>query len=485
MSKHSLKRNFVYNTIYQIVQIITPLVTVPYLSRILGAANIGTYSYTYAIANYFILFAMLGMSTYGVRAVSIARAQSDDVSKTFWDLWFCQLLSCCVIVVLYFIYMLLFPQGSFIYTALWLPWIVSACLDISWFMFGMEQFKVTSIRSIIVLVIELISIFAFVRTQDDLAVYIGITSFGYLAMQLTLWPFLKSFVCLDKPSWDSVVEHFRNSFRLFLPIAAASLYTQLDKIMLGGLSDMAEVGYYDYAGKLAKFPLAVLTAFGVVMLPRMSSEISEGHSEKALELIDMSIWGMLFGAIAITAGMVAIAPEFVPVFFGDGFLPCISLMRVFAFRIPLVAASNVLGKQYLLPCCRDKEFTQSVCLGAVVNIVVNLALIPSLGAQGAVIGSVLAEIAVLAWQCRILRCELPLQEYFIRMIPFAIIGVIMILIVRLTSCYLSSLFGLSAFTLIVEIIVGCLVYALLSLLFCEIKRDSSYLALKARLIHEK
>lgn len=462
---HSVKKNFLWNVSYQLLLVLAPLATTPYLSRTLGAEQVGIYSYTYSIANYFVLFATLGMANYGVRVVASAGDDRVARSRAFWSAYFCQLCVAVPAIVAYFVYSALHPQGGSDIALVWAMWVISSAADVSWLFFGSEEFRLPTERSFITKLASIVIIFLFVRDPDDLWIYCAAISASYLINQAIMWPFINRYVDWYRPSISEIKSHFIPNIRLFAPVVAISLYTSLDKIMLGAISGMAQAGYYEYSEKISKMPMSVITALGTVMLPRMTAALAAGEREGAKRLLGESMWVMQAAAMAMSFGIAAIAPEFATVFFGPGYEPCAQIMPIISIVIPIISASNVIGVQYMIPTFSDKAYTVSVCVGAAVNIVCNLMLLAPLGALGAAIATVLAELSVLVFQCVVVRKDLPLFSYAREALPFMIIGFAMMLIVRATATMLgeASVIGLAS-----EIAVGAASYGVLALLWCFI-----------------
>ena len=469
----SVKKNFVYNSAYQVLLIITPLITTPYLSRVLEASGVGLYSYTYAIATYFVMFATLGMSNYGVRAIADVADNPNERSRVFCSVFASQLCIAIPIFLLYVAYSLLFPQGGSLIAILWAMYVFSAAINVSWLFFGMEDFAKATIINMGTKVFELICIFAFVHSPQDVYVYCAIDSLCYLLGFLLLLPFLRKYIVFHLPSWADVKPHFLPNLKLFIPVIAISLYTTLNSVLLGVMSTMAQTGYFDYSQKMAKMPLAVITALGTVMLPHMSNLFACQKRKEGIELLGVSMWFMMAAGLAMAFGITGIAPEFVPVFFGVEYEPCIEVMMVLAWVVPIICATNVIGAQYLLPLYRDNHYTISVCVGAATNILLCLALIPKLGALGAATGTVIAELVVFVVQAWFVRNELPLRRYLREMVPFICIGIIMVAAIRLTAFLLIPHVNMTV-TLILEIAVGIVIYIVISLAFCLVSKNSSF-----------
>lgn len=483
MGGRSLKKNFLLNSAYQVLQAVTPLLTTPYLARVLGPDQNGIFSYTQSITNYFVLFATLGISIYGVRTIALCGEDRGKRSQTFFEVYASQLGVGLVVMLAYIVYAVTIHQGGAVIAALWGLWVFYAATDVSWLLFGCEEFKIPTIRSFATKVIMIVTVFIFVHDENDLWIYVMAVSGSYFLNAVSLWPFMKNYVDFAKPRPSEVWKHLKASARLFVPVIAVSIYTTLDKIMLGSLSSSDQVAFFDYSEKISRLPLNVVTALGTVMLPRMSQTLKYGDRKEGLSLLKASIWIMLATAIALAAGIAAVAPVFVPVFFGKGYETCIGLMGVLVIIIPVISTTNVIGKQYLLPSSRDGEYTLSLIIGAIVNVIFNLITIPLLGAMGAAIGTVLAELSILVTQSIMVRRELPLLSYLRGAIPFLCIGVIMFAAIRVFDPLMLRMGGISVATLFAEVAVGALTYLSISIIWCIATKNAQFRRLFGKYLH--
>lgn len=471
----SIKRNFIYNVGYQLLQIAIPIVTTPYVSRVLGAERIGVYSFTNAVVGYFVLVAALGMSTYGVRAIASVRDDPEECSRQFWGAFAAQAGVAVVVLMAYFGFMATVGRAEAIYYLLWLPMVAKSLIDVSWFLFGLEDFGFTTARSLFFRVLGVFCIFGFVRSPQDLDIYILITGGTALLSNISIWPRALSHISFVRPTVEEIRRHFLASLGLFVPVIATSLYNSLDKVMLGVISGTTEVGFYEYAGRMCSITASVMGAMGTVMLPRVSSYIGTGRTDEAKELVGTALWLMLAMAFAFSFGLASVAPTFVPVFFGDEFLPCTVLMSVLAVTIPLLSVSNVLGRQWLLPNKRDVLYTRSVFAGAVVDIALNVFLMPSMGALGASLSTIAAEAAVCLAQVRYVHGELPIWRFLVSSAPFCVFGIVMFVSVRAFDRVATQLWGTTALTLLTDIAVGALVYGAIALAYCIITKNERFL----------
>lgn len=450
----SLKKNYLYSIVYQLLALIIPFLTVPYVSRVLGADQVGVYSFTYSIVYYFMLFAMLGINQYGNREVAKTREDRKKLSKTFSNIYAIQLCSAALMSLFYALYALCF-SGEYQPIAL----IQGLCLlsvffDYNWFFFGREEFKITVLRNSAVKIFSLIAIFLFVKSSSDLPIYTLILSLSILLSQLLLLPFLKRRVDFVKPQLSEMKRHLKPCLILFIPVISVGLYTIMDKTMLGLMSNMSEVGYYSQAEKIASIPSSLITALSAVMMPRMSNLVAKNDHKQILSYIEKTIIFMSFAAIPAALGLIAIAPNFVPVFLGSGYEKSILILSLLAVPIIFKAIGSVFRAQYMTPHQMDKEYAITTIIGAVVNLGINALLIPSLQSAGAAIGTIFAELAVDIYMAYVLRKALPLRPYFKIALGFLAKGLIMLAVI-----YPLNWTGLNSYLKIVlAVLIGGLTY---------------------------
>ncbi len=466
----NVKRNFAYNSAYRLLMAVTPLITTPYLSRVIGAEGNGLYTYTQAVTNYFVLAAMLGMENYGVRAIAECGDDRDRRSRVFWEAFSMNAIVGVVVLAAYVGYACTFGRDYMPLWVFWGMWVVGSIIDVTWLLFGMQEFRIPTIRSFCTRLASVAFVFLFVRSPNDVWAYVAAIAGAYLLNALLVWPYVRRYVDMMRPSWSGMLSHLKPNLILFVPVVAASLYLIMDKVMLGSMSGMFEAGCYDYAEKVSKMPMSVITALGAVILPKMTAVIAQGRDEEAHGLVGDTMWFMQACAMALSFGIAAVTPEFVPVFLGEGYDPCVLLLRLLCVIVPIVCASNVLGVQWLLPTKRDKLYTMSVVAGAVVNILINAALIPSLGAVGASVATVAAELAVLVVQAVSLRKDLPIARYVLGAVPFAVIGAVMLGLIRVCSHMLGAQ-ACTVWGLAIEVALGGCVYVLLAYGWCRATRS--------------
>ncbi|MGI5989970.1 MAG: flippase [Lachnospiraceae bacterium] len=396
---NSVKKNYLYNLTYQILTILLPLITTPYVSRVLGAENIGIYSYTLSITTFFILFGSLGISVYGQREIAFVRDSKEKRSSTFWEIVILRSLTMLVSITVFFFAFVNGNNDYRIYYRILLLELAGNVVDISWFFQGLEDFRKTVARNLFVKLLSVTCIFLFVKSSDDLVIYFVIYVLSVLLGNLSLWLYLPKLIYSPRHSRLHVFRHFVPTVELFIPQIAIQVYTILDKTMIGTIiSDKSEVGYYEQAQKVVKMLLTIVTSLGTVMMPRIAHTYAEGNLEKVNEYMRKSFNAVCLLAFPLIFGIISVADAFVPVFFGPGYDRVAVLMIVISPIIFLIGMSNVTGQQYLLPTMRQKEYTISVVMGACVNFCMNAILIPYYGAFGASVGTVIAETTVTSIQ---------------------------------------------------------------------------------------
>lgn len=276
--KH-IARNYIYNTCYQILVLVAPLVTTPYISRVLGASGIGIYNYAQSIATYFIYVGAVGTTIYGQREIAYAQNDQKKRSEIFWEIATIKFVAVTFCAVIYFLFFCKGGEYSSVYRILILE-VFASMFDISWFFMGMENFKVTVIRNTIIKLIGIILIFTFVKSSDDVIVYTLCLTLPIFIGNISLWFSLPRYLTKVRIHTQGVIRNIRPALILFLPQLAIEVYAVLDKTMLGALaSDIREVGYYSQASRIIKILLALVTSLGTVMLPAMSSAYAHGQKD--------------------------------------------------------------------------------------------------------------------------------------------------------------------------------------------------------------
>lgn len=473
--KKSITKNFIYNMIYQILAIILPLITTPYISRVLGAENIGIYSYTLSIATYFVLFGSLGVALYGQREIAYVQDDKEKRSKVFYELLLFRIITMTISMVIFYFTFVFINNDYNNYYFILLFEMLASMLDISWFFQGMEDFKKTVSRNIIIKIISIICIFVFVKTEENLPLYFVIYVLSNLIGNLSLWLYIPKFVSKVKFRSINVLKHVKPTLILFIPQIAIQIYTVLDKTMIGTIiDDKAETGFYDQAQKIIKMLLTIVTAMGTVMLPRIANNFAKKDFDTIKRHIYKSFDIALVISLPMIAGICACSDIFVPKFFGEGYDKVIILMKIISPIVLLIGLSNVIGQQYLLPTKKQKPYTISVVLGAIINFGFNLFLIPKYGAVGASVGTIIAEFGVPLCQYIYVRKDFKFSKILKSFLRYGTYSIIMYF-----TCWGLSFIPLKdTYVLIIQAAGGMTVYALLLIIF----KDPLFIELKNKVV---
>ncbi|PLA77489.1 flippase [Ligilactobacillus agilis] len=452
-------RNYLYNAGYQILALIIPLITAPYISRTLKPHGVGIYADTNAWIQWFVLIASIGIALYGNREIAYVRDDKEKMSRTFWEIQIVKL----VMTLVAYIALVIFLQIYTKYT--WYIWvqsinILAATLDISWLYMGLEDFKRTVIRNTGVKILSLVLILTFVKTPNDVALYIFLTGFSILLGNLTLWPRLRIILTRVKLSSLRPLRHLKPSLALFVPQIATQIYLILNKNMLGIIVNSTAVGYYNNSDSLVKMVLALVTATGTVMLPHVASEFAKGNKEAINEMLYSSFDFVSFLSVAMAFGLAAVGLHGVPYFYGEGFAPVGPAIMIESAVIVIIGWSNAIGIQYLLPTDRVKEFSTSVIIGAVVNFILNFPLMELWGLKGAMISTVLSEAMVTGYQFWTIRNDIEYKRLFTNIWKYLLSGLIMFIPVS----WLDRNLHTGVFSILLEVVVGILVYLLMILI---------------------
>ena len=457
MAKKSVSKNYIYNLVYQILLMVIPLITTPYLSRVLGAENLGIYSYTLSIATYFVLFGSLGVALYGQREIAYVRDDKDKLSKTFFEILFFRFVSMAFSIFTFYLFFCL--NGNYkVYYRILLLELVANSLDISWLFQGLEEFKKITGRNIVVKLISLVLIFTLVKTKNDLWLYVVIYVLSDVIGNLSLWPYLPKYVNKVKPKRLNLKKHLRPILALFIPQIAVNIYTVLDKTMIGLISgNMVAEGNYEQSQNIVKTALTVVTALGTVVSPRIANSMSNHDTEKINEYLSKSFRFVWFMGIPVMFGIMGIANTLVPWFLGSEFNDSVALIMLGSPLIMAIGLNNVKGLQYLVPVKKQKLFTLSVVIGALFNFTLNSILIPIYGANGAIIASVLAEFLILTIHILGIKKDIDIKMIYKGSLKYIVSGIIMFSVVYFIGIKMNPTMS----TTFLQILVGIIIYTLL------------------------
>lgn len=392
----SIKKNFFYSTFLTISNYVFPLITYPYVSRILQVEKIGLCNFIDSVINYFMLFSMLGISTYGIREIAKNKNNTEKINHTFYDLISVNIFMSIIAIIILLISLnfsnVLNENKDLVYVG-----ICKLLLNIflvEWFYKGIEDFKYITIRSFIVKCIYVISIFLFVKTQSDYVIYYIITVGMFVLNAFCNIIHIHKYISIKYIRFN--LSHYFKPLCIFgLYSILTSMYTSFNVMYLGVVSSPTEVGYYTTATKLYGIFIGIFTAFTGVMLPRMSAIVSENNTKEFNRLLLKSYDALLGFSLPITFIGILCAPEIILFIAGNGFEGAITPMRIVMPLVFIIGYEQVIIMQILMPLKKDNAILINSVCGAVVGILLNILLVNRLKAVGSAFVWVCSEMTVL------------------------------------------------------------------------------------------
>lgn len=437
--KESLKLNIIFNIIYQAVNVLSPLIITPKISRVFGADYLGVKSYTFSIVYYFAVFGVLGLDMYGQRKIALEKDELEARSRSFWTIYITRFLLAAVSTLIYAAFLVIAISDPFerIIFLCWLIYLIRNMINPIWFLQGIEKYQFISICEIVSQLAYLSATFLFINEKSQLPLYIVFYTAIPLAISIVYIPVVLRNVKITKIDPGEMVLAIRESFVYFIPTIATAIYSMIDKTMLGIFdSTKISTGLYEAAEKLVKVALAVSTSSFTIMRTRMSylygqkdREVYKKYSQIFISLSMILCWPIMFGIMGI-------AKDFVPLFFGEGFEAVVGYSNIFALVVPCLTVSGLLQAIYIFPYGLQKILDYYYIIIVTVNVVMNYVLIQLIGTPGAIISSICAELllaVILLWKA---RTEIEVRYIFTSSAKYFISAAFMYMYIRLVSNYL-------------------------------------------------
>lgn len=405
MAIKSVKLNIVMNFILTMSNFIFPLVTFPYVSRVLLPAGTGKVAFVTSMVSYFTMIGMLGIPTYGIRACAKVRNDKAKLSKTVQELFVINAIAMGVSLTFYVIGILTVPRMGQDKTLFMIniATLVFNLIGFEWLYKALEHYSYITIRSIAFKFLSLFLMFVFVQQQSDYVIYGAITILASVGSNFFNLVNLRRHVSLKWQHKLNLRQHLAPIFSFFMMTVATTIYTNLDAVMLGFMKTDTEVGYYNAAVKIKGILVSLVTSMGAVLLPRLSFYIKENRQDEFKKLTIRSLQFVLFVSLPLWVYFTLFAKDGIFFLSGDSYAGAILPMQIIMPTLFLIGISNLLGIQILVPMDRENAVLKSVVLGGIVDLVLNIILIPRFGATGAAISNVMAELLVTVYQVYVLR----------------------------------------------------------------------------------
>jgi O-antigen/teichoic acid export membrane protein len=452
-----MKKNFFYTVLLSVVNILFPILSFPYASHILGPLGIGKVQLVVSFAQYFALFAALGIPIYGIRETARHRDDPVKLSAVFTELTVIYFIASLVLFFVYLGVIYTFPffeEGRTMYLYAGILIFLSFSYT-DWFYTGLEQFRGITIRSVIVKALSLLLLYLFVKTENDFINYLMIVIFSILGNQL-----LSFFMIFRKTYFNfsnlGFKKHIQPVLYIFSASIAASIYTVLDTVLLGFLSTTKAVGLYTAAVKLIRVTFPFIVSMSTILMPRISKSFSENDLTEVKKLHATSLQFLTFFCLPVCAGIVILAPELIFIFSGEQFLQATLSMQILSLLPVLIGLGNFFQFQVLIPSGRNKEVFFSMLAGMVTCLILNFSLVPILAETGSAIATVFTELAVTISYFLFVRkfysCSYNWKLFFqsivgsllffplvtlIRTGDFGVIGILLLSIASCTTLYIT------------------------------------------------
>lgn len=404
-----MAKNYFYNAAYQILVIVAPIITAPYLARVLGADNLGIYSYVNSSGNIITTISLLGIYAYGNRQTAYVRDNKEQLNRTFWELELTRLILGSIGTAVYAIYAV-WNQKYSIYFLIYYPYILAEFIDCSWIYVGLEDMKPAVMKNFVAKLVNVAGIFILVRSKDDLWIYILLLALTALLSNISIYTQLHIYVGKPVGKAGKIPHHLKGSMALFFPQVASLFYLQVDKVMLEWMTHSTrQISFYDQAEKIVTIPLSLITVISTVVMPRLANEYQKQNRKVMQEILLKAGRYAMFLAMPMMLGMFCVARQFIPWYLGSEFLPTATAIMILSPIVLLNSLTGISGKQYFTATNQMRILLGAYVTAAIMNVVVNAMLIPGMGYKGAAIATVLSSSASVLIQYNFLMKQVDIR----------------------------------------------------------------------------
>lgn len=453
---------------YQFLAIALPILTVPYVSRTLGASALGEYYYIAAVVSYFNIFAILGTTDYGQREIAKRQDDKEARSKLFWDILYFRAICTLITFIVYIVFIFVFPSKYYSLLIINLLSFASWIFDVSWYFQGMENFKVTAIRNGLVKILATILIFILIKKPSDVALYTFIYVIAGLIGNLTMIPYLKDEITFKKFKTVDVFSHVRGILSLFLPVVAIQLYTVLNRVILGALSTSTQVSYFSQIMTIINLSLSIMSAFVGVLTPHIANIYGKGLNQEIRKLSKLAINFVYLLGLPMMLGCLVCGDLFVPIFFGYQYKPAIPILYILSILFIVLGFGQVLGG-FLISTDRQRNYTVAVSFAAVPNLILDFIflIVFHTGAIGVSIATIVSETISTSVQIYYLRDLLGLSDFVKGFLRYGLISTIAILPISL-------LIILTGFSSVLKLIFIITIAVIIYFIILNLLKDKAF-----------
>lgn len=468
------------NVILTASKFLFTLITFPYISRVLLAEGNGKVTFAASIANYFLMVASLGIPTYGIRACAKVRDDKEELSQTAQEILIINLIATILVTITYVICVFTVPRfrsDPVLFLIEGINLVLNA-FGVNWLYQALEQYDYITKRYLFFQAVSVALMLVFVHQQSDYRIYALITVLASAGANVLNFIKLRSYISLKKHGPYHFKRHIKPIFILFAQSITASIYTNLDTVMLGFMKGDVEVGLYDAAVRVKSALLSIVTSLGSVLLPRMSYYARKDEKDEFIALMKKGLQVSLLLSFPLTIYFILEAKDSILFLAGDGYLGAVDAMRIITLTVVPIGLTNIIGVQVLTPLNQEKYVLYSVMSGAVSDFILNLFMIPGYGAAGAAVATVIAEFLVLAVQVHYARHLFSYMKSKWKALKYPAFA----LISGLVMC---SVYLLSIQSVLLRLILTVIVYFGVYAILLWISKDDLFMNLIHGTLHHK
>lgn len=462
MNKSNLKTNFSFQTLYQIVSLVLPFFVAPIVTRACAQTDLGAYNWAASIAYLFIIGCNLGVSTHGQRLIANDGDDLEKVREDFTSLFINHFFTSIIGAAAFLICVFLFWNGEYGFIFfLQCAYVLSALFDVTWLFYGLQNVKPVVIAHFFIGAVSSLMTIFLVQTQNGFLWYVIINSSRILVANIIVFLLAIVKIRFRKIPFKRIRQDWKPLLLFTLVIVASTLYTSFDKTILGIACPSEEVAFYNYADKLITIPKSLIATIGLVLFPKICNLIAKGEKEETQKIRTLSFEVVFFFCIGSAFGLAAISNRLAVAYYGDGYERCGEYLQLMCPLIFIILVGDIFRQQYLVPEKKDFPYVLSICVAAVVNLILSFALVYVIGGFGVIVGSLVAEFIATVIQGAYCRKEVPWRTLLFPFVYFCLAGVTMFLGLRVLSKLISN----GIVFVVVAIFVGFAFFGGLGLVF--------------------
>lgn len=458
MTNNSLKQNIIYQSLYQMIRILTPLITIPIVSRAFGPSGIGIYSFSFNVVQYFLMFANVGVQLYFNRLIADVDNSKHDISQRFWNIFVSKFLLSSFMLLLYILVISIFVHDYYSIFLLQGIYLIGAAFDISWFYAGIEKFKLPSLSNMLTSLIVLLVVSFFINDKSDLILYVSTLSIMTVVNQLPLFLALKGKINRTSLQWYEIWKITKVSMAYLLPNGQLNILTSIACLVLGFINTYKEVGIFSNTFNILMVIIVLINTIDLVMIPRITKQ-SKKDKYSINQSLEQNINIQMMLTIPMVLGVVAIMPGFYWWFFGESFKDSVKLMKFLSILLFIIPLNMLISRQYLIIKGYVLRYNLSMIFAIITNLLLSILLISFLGIYGAAIARVITELIILISRIIDIFKE-NIKIDIINLIKNIISSIIMFLIINIMNQYLPK----EIYVTLVDILVGVIIYIFINII---------------------